>query len=229
MNNKTYLTELDCKRLIDGSWQSGTISLVKEYELNVRANGAPLPTVMCSPADPEELICGLLITCRRIRSIAQITSIRIDESEAAHRIDADVLYADANPISDGKCANWDANMIRRLSEYIIRDAGAHRGSHSTHSCTLMRGGKIIASREDIGRHNAIDRAIGWAARSGVPINECVVFFSGRISGTAVEKAAAAGITVLCGKALPTARAVQLAKEHNITLLHYSEHRGCILF
>ena len=120
-------------------------------------------------------------------------------------------------------------QLQALFDHVVRDAPSTRSGHSTHSCTLMLDGNILCTREDIGRHNAIDRAAGWALLHGVTISRCTAFFSGRVSTEAVRKAAAAGITVLCAKALPTAQAVRLAQRSGLTLLHISKNRGVLQF
>lgn len=230
MEKNSYLAEAECLRLNGGEWEKAAVSLAKECLLCISVNGKRLPEIACSPADMEELITGHLITEGIVRGAGEIVSLRMDEIAMPEKLLADVCVKESPALrTETEPVFWDAEMIRRLSDYVIRDADRHRGSHSTHSCTLMRNGEIICSREDIGRHNAIDRAIGWAAKNGICAGECIAFFSGRISGDAVRKAAAAGISVFCGKALPTQQAVKLAREKGVVLLHCSENRGLLMF
>ncbi len=133
------------------------------------------------------------------------------------------------PSDDPPKAVWTPEQLQTLFDHVVRDAPSTRGGHSTHSCTLMLDGELLCTREDIGRHNALNRAVGWALLHGVELRRCVAFFSGRISTEAVRSASAAGLTVLCAKALPTAQAVKAAQKTGLTLLHFSKTRGILQF
>lgn len=225
-----YLCSVPCRKLCGGRWQDSEISLAAECTLRIRVNGSCLPESICSPAGLRELVTGRLITEGLIREARQITRLSLDESGLPERADAEV-YTDG-AAAEGRSLHsvpWDGQTLKTLSDYVVKDARKNRGSHSTHSCTLLYGGQIVCSREDIGRHNAIDRAIGWAAMNGIPAEECAAFFSGRISAEAVRKMANAGVGVLCAKALPTQKAVACAHAYGLTLLHCSEHRGVLWF
>lgn len=245
-----YKPDCPCRRLENGVWTEASVSLAEECSLSVFVNGAPIPVLSCTPAEPEELVFGVLFTQGLITSRTQVQSLTLDKKDLPDALTASVtLQASAGgdarfppsviarseatwqPAPSGKPerAVWTAEQLQTLFAHVIQDAPSTRGGHSTHSCTLMLDGEILCTREDIGRHNTISRAAGWALLHDVPLFRCVAFFSGRISTEAVRRAAAAGITVLCAKALPTAQAVALAQKEGLTLLHFSKNRGILQF
>lgn len=91
-----------------------------------------------------------------------------------------------------------------------------------HACGLFNlEGELIATREDIGRHNAVDKILGWALAKGmVPLSKSLMMVSGRLSFEIVQKAAAVGVPILAAVSAPSSLAVELAEEVGITLVGF---------
>lgn len=118
------------------------------------------------------------------------------------RLDADTLYGLPDAL--------------RSAQRIFDSTG---GLHAAGLFTAD--GLPLVVREDVGRHNAVDKVLGWALRHGrVPASECVLMVSGRASFELVQKAAMAGVPVIAAVSAPSSLAVELAVETGMTLVGF---------
>lgn len=220
--------------------------LLHENLLSVYINEVLAMKLVCTIQDLPELVLGHLYTEGRIQGIEDIHSIYICRDGVRARVmTTRPLGEIKKPIEVRACDCGEEGMLGRalLSEegetstedvlpdfefdyHQVQDlvrafrkgAPLHQKTHGIHSCFLMYQGEIRYLCEDIGRHNALDKAIGKALIDGLDLSQCILFSSGRIPDDMMEKVIRSKVPVLVSNGVPTDRAVALARKYHVTLI-----------
>ena len=232
----------------DGQLISKQEQILKEHLIDVYLNDHLTMKLVCLPQYLTELVLGRLLTERIIDSISDIEQIYICEygkrakvylnrtSKTLPQNIENNLFIEITPtcctgnhiLNDyfvsGQTPktvpsiNWKPDWIFQMADAFADGMPLHSTTFATHSCLLARNGQILFSCEDIGRHNALDKAIGYALRNQIDLRECIIYSSGRIPTDMAMKAIYAQIPILASKASPTVEAIELAKEYHLTLI-----------
>ena len=115
-----------------------------------------------------------------------------------------------------------ADLPRRLAEA----QGVFRRTGALHAAALFTAdGTLLVAREDVGRHNAVDKAVGRALLDRQPLTDAVLLVSGRTSFEILQKAAVAGVPIVAAVSGPTTLAIATAEKFNITLINFLRDGG----
>jgi len=125
----------------------------------------------------------------------------------------------------------DPEMLCRLPEALRAEQEVFSRTGGLHAAALFDGaGQLLALREDIGRHNAVDKIVGWAVlEKKLPLSQNVMLVSGRGGFEIVQKALAAGIPILASVSAPSSLAVKLARELGLTLVGFLRGRRFVVY
>jgi FdhD protein len=221
----------------------GDDAVAVEEPLEIRVDGEALAVTMRTPGHDEELALGFLYGEGLIEGPR---SAGLTEDLAANTIAVrgplkrdpgrrrfyttsscgvcgkgalDEVAVDSAPVPEGPTV--DRALIAALPTRLQQPAFAHTGG--LHATGLFNPtGELLYTREDVGRHNAMDKVIGRALLDGiVPLGERILCVSGRLSFELVQKAAVAGAPILVGVGAPSSLAISLAQERGITLCGFA--------
>ncbi|MBC7536882.1 MAG: formate dehydrogenase accessory sulfurtransferase FdhD [Ferruginibacter sp.] len=115
-----------------------------------------------------------------------------------------------------------SSVLANLPEALRNKQLVFKTTGGIHACALFdMEGIVIMMREDVGRHNALDKIVGASfLKNALPLNNCILLLSGRASFELLQKAAMAGIKIVAAIGAPSSLAVDMAKEHDVTLIGF---------
>jgi FdhD protein len=116
----------------------------------------------------------------------------------------------------------EPRVILNLPEELVAAQETFKRTGGLHACALFDlRGQLLVLREDVGRHNALDKVVGWALLEGhLPLSEHILLLSGRTSFEMMQKALAAGVPIVAAISAPSSLAVEFARDSNQTLIGF---------
>lgn len=223
--------------------------LAEEAPVEIRLDGVPLAVLMRTPGADQVLARGFALTEGIVISPEELAAVEpVGEGDRWELRLADGVHVDAERFRRSAYVSSSCGVCGKASIDAVRVAGRHPppgpvitvdmparwmsaleqvqpgfdrtgGLHAAAVCRAD--GEVLASAEDVGRHNAVDKAIGDLVGRRWPLGEVVLVVSGRVSFEITQKAAVAGIPVVCGVSAASSLAAQLAGELGLTLIGFS--------
>jgi FdhD protein len=215
-----------------------------EEPLELRIGGRPVAVTMRTPGHDEELALGFALS-EGLRP----RSARLPEDLAANAVELEAEGFDPERLqrsfytssSCGVCGKGaleavaveaarvtsdltlPAARLAELPERLREAQAAFATTGGLHATGLFAAdGLLLCAREDVGRHNAMDKVVGWAFTQGLlPLADSVLCVSGRLSFELVQKAAVAGCPLLVAVGAPSSLAVELARDRGVTLCGFA--------
>ncbi len=220
--------------------------ITEEIPLTMEVNGKELATLLCTPADLKDLVVGFLYTSGIIEAASSVKSIVLDEERWKAMVDVgatglseEMVFRRIYTSGCGKGVIFHSSLdllqrIRMNSGFEIdgeritgymrdfqRRSEEFKATGGVHSAALAGREEILIFKEDLGRHNAIDKVIGEALFRRIDFDEAVILTSGRISSEIISKVLRARVPVVVSAGAPTNQAVKLARQVHLTLVGFA--------
>jgi FdhD protein len=251
----TRIRDVSVERVDDSVRIPDKERVVIEAPLQIRARGVPVATVMRTPGHDLELVRGLLHAESvggeaSVGRAGALGLVQIDDDAVDVDVDASAfagrgLLASAACGVCGRVAIADLELrarevdadtaidrgvlaalpeALRAAQEVFGDTG---GLHAAGLFTTS--GALVAAREDVGRHNAVDKVVGWALAERVPAAPQVLMLSGRAGYELVQKAIMFGVPIVASVSAPSSLAIELAERFNVALAGFVRGARCNIY
>lgn len=240
MNSESSI-KIEIKKYIDGSFARIQDDIAIEKRLRIFMKGKEVLSFLCSPMMIKELVVGFAFSeglfKGKIRLCHEDVMIEEKEDIEAHILIEDDWDEGAVAMTSG-CARGTSFLslaelpfiedeIKVKAEIIIdlfkefqRISTLYRLTGGVHGAALSDGKGIIVFAEDIGRHNAVDKAIGYCLLNDISTKGKLMLSSGRLSSEIVHKAVRASIPIVISRTAPTMMAIEIAVRSNLSLIGF---------
>ena len=230
-----------------------------EHPLTLYVDKREIVTLMTLGQAPEALALGYLRNQRLANSIADIAAVQVDWETASVEVTtrkplkglADkmkkrtvttgcgqgTVFGDLMEEIDSIKLRDDVTLteeaLHALLDAVRRHEAIYKEAGAVHGCALATndaaGVKVLYFIEDVGRHNAVDKLVGHLAATSWPLRDLGLLVSGRVSFEIVQKAAVAGLSLVCGVSAASTLAVELAEELEMTVIGFLRPTGFTLY
>jgi FdhD protein len=246
--------EYQVQRWQDGQMTTASDQVAEEVPVSLVYNGMPHVVMMASPADLEDFALGFSLSEGILQRREELYVTEVSAVSEGVEVRMDIDLQRFLPIEEQRrnlagrtgCGLCGAETIeqavrhpKRVGAGLVLTSSALQAAHSrlgerqalnsitgaVHAAAWATpDGELVAVREDVGRHNALDKMIGALAREGRSFEQGFTLITSRASFEMAQKAATVGITLLAAISAPTGLAIRLAEETGLTLIGFARGR-----
>lgn len=221
--------------------------ILREHHFRIYLNGKPYAKLICTPLQLTALVVGHLITGGLITGLEEIRDISYEKEYTECQVwlhkecqiceeiitsseNNQYLYRNnLNILPRNKEFQWKPQWIFEMAQLFQKDTELHACTHGTHSCFLAEGGRVLYVCEDIGRHNALDKAVGMGILNGVDLSKCMLFISGRVPLDMMSKVVNSGVPLIASNTIPTEQSIEMARREHVTLIGKAKVKGFCVY
>lgn len=217
------------------------LNICEETPVELLINKEKRLTFMCTPINLNELAAGHLYSSGIIHNIDEIYSLAACDDMKMILINTaktiDISGLDLNNVLSSSCGSGSTfnedffnksknessyktslSKIKELAIEMFENAKLYKKHGGVHCAALSDGNEILALREDVGRHNAVDKVIGKGLFLGVDFKNSIIMTTGRVSTDMILKAVNTQTPVVVSRSIPTTMAYEIAEKLGITIV-----------
>lgn len=239
---KVEIVRVDIKAL---KFEKTEDFVAEETPIHVFINRKHYVTIFCTPRDVRELVVGNLLSEGIIKAAGEIDRVSVKESGVCHvtlkstaniesrlklaqqlyRVIPSACGGQRQPLALRRIRKVDSKLtvraetVQRCVQNLNVMSETYRKTHGVHAAAIYSGdGALLSFAEDVGRHNAVDKAIGKCALKGENFSQCLLALSGRLTADITLKAARVGIPIVASMTAALNSGIEIARKANLTLL-----------
>jgi FdhD protein len=254
MTEKDSHTELvvhvSAQRYKNGILEDDDIAVAREVPYTLFVNDREILSIATLPSHLEDLFVGFLVSEGVLVSLEEVVECHVDHGNKIVIVELDVpteriekverkgmltsgcaggmvfsveTAATGGSVGLGTLEVPCSSIIKRMHELDTHD-GVYRVTKGVHGASVASPTEILEIREDLGRHNAVDKIVGYCFRNGIQTSDKLLLTTGRITSEVLSKAARGGFPIIVSRSSMSAMAAQLAAQCSIDVASYVRGR-----
>ena len=238
------IEEIDAISFKNGTAKNVMEKVAKDETVTLTINGNISRSLSAIEDSLKEFAVGYLFNENMVRSLEDIKKIEIDGPALNVEIDDTLLKTNETVLCSDSAGGWRSKikevnpvesdfqvnvdeLINRIEE-LKNNAEIWQSTGGTHVAGIVHDGQFVV-KEDVSRHVAVDKVIGYGILNGFDLNHSYVIYSGRMPADMVIKMTRAGVPILASNAAPANSGYTIAKKGNITLVGFLWGQRCNIY
>lgn len=221
------ITEIDCTRVNGDDREVRREVIAKEAYLELIVHDEHVTNFLYSPGLEEQLVTGYLLSSGSITNQQEIEGLDIANNKAIAQLSKN--KGSTVSIKDMSITVSHRQLLEIRTRLLEnqRNHRASRGFHGALIWELSTGNSFVC--EDIGRHNAVDKVIGYATLENYNLSQCMILLSGRLLSNIVSKCKNSGIPLIASMTVATDGGIRISKDSNMTIIGALSEDGFWLY